>query len=303
MFVEEYLKDLRRQRFSPAATLAYLRRLVQRGRENAIANPGAVRSVWAVALVFFAAAFIAAAALALRDDRRLAYDFFGLTALAIVPVFALVTLHLDLLRDADGYPLSALNLPTALTLLRPVLVPGIVLFLTHRRPDLALAGIALAALSDVADGWLARRWRQTTQLGTVLDPIVDLVFNLAVFLAMVAAHILPAWVGWVAAFRYGILLVGGIWLYLFVGPVRIRPTFFGRLSGVLMTALVMFAVLLRGLDGHLAERLAPLTETALGVLLCATVAHVVALGWYNLRVMTGKPAERGVVGDVRWGAG
>jgi cardiolipin synthase len=302
VFVEEYLKDLRRERFSPAAWLAYGRRLVQRGRENAIANPGAVRSVWAVALVFFAASFVAAAALALSDDRRLAYDFFGFTALAILPVFALVTAHLDLLRDPEGYRLSALNLPTALTLLRPVLVPGIVLFLTHRRPDLALAGITLGALSDVADGWLARRWRQTTQLGTVLDPIVDVVFNLAVFLAMVAARILPAWVGWVAAFRYGILIAGGIWLYLFVGPVRIRPTFFGRLSGVLMTALVMFAVLLRGLDGRLAERLAPLTQTALGVLLCATVAHVAALGWYNLRVMTGKAAERGVVGDVRWGA-
>ena len=51
-----------------------------------------------------------------------------------------------------------------------------------------------------------------------------------------------------------------------------------------------------------APRLAPLTTTAIGVLFVAAVIQVVALGWYNLRVMKGEAAARGgVVGDVRWG--
>jgi hypothetical protein len=109
-------------------------------------------------------------------------------------------------------------------------------------------------------------------------------------------------VSWVAALRYGILLVGGIYLYVFVGPVRIRPTFFGRLTGVLMAALMTLLILLHALSGPVAERLAPLTRVALGALLCATVVQVVALGWYNLRVMRGTVARGRVVGDVRWGA-
>ena len=49
--------------------------------------------------------------------------------------------------------------------------------------------------------------------------------------------------------------------------------------------------------------LLPLTQIALGALLSATVLHVVALGWYNLKVMTGAARQHGrVVGDVRWGA-
>lgn len=304
MFIEEYLHDLRRDRFAPAALLLYARRVAARVREQIYSNPGAVRSVWSVALGFFAAAFVAAVAMALVYDRHLAYDFFLHTALWILPAFALVTLFLELLRDRDGYRLSALNIPVTLTLLRVVLAPGLALLLVERHLHAALVVYGLAAVTDVADGWVARRWNQITRLGTILDPQVDIVFNLALFFALAAAGLLPDWVFWVAVLRYAILLVGGACLYLFVGPVKIYPTLFGRLTGVLMTALVALLLLLHALGGHLRERLESLTVIALGVMLSATVIQVVVLGWYNLKVMTGAAdAARGrVVGDVRWGA-
>src|SRR5688572_23543655 len=303
MFVEEFLQDLRRERFSPRALLLYLRRFGARARDGMVANPGAVRSIWTVALAFFAATFLTAMAIALNYDRHLAYEFFLETTLWMLPAFGLVTLYIDQLRDRDGYALSALNLPCTLTLLRVVLVPGIALFLTERHLALALVTFSIAALSDVVDGWLARRWKQETRLGAVLDPCVDIVFTLAMFFALVSSSLLPWWVFGLAALRYGILLVGGISLYLFVGPVRIRPTFFGRATGVAMSALVALLMFLRATSGHHSEVLLPLTEIALGVLVGATVIHVVVLGWYNLRTMTGAAATKGrVVGDVRWGA-
>jgi cardiolipin synthase len=303
MFVEEYLQDLRRDRFAPPALLLYARRLAQRSRGEMVANPGAVRSVWTLALLFFAAAFLAAVALALAGDRHLAYDFFLATSLGIVPAFALVTIFIGALRDREGYRLSALNVPIGLTLLRAVMLPGIVLFLEERQFGLAVPCYVLAALTDIADGWIARRWRQVTTLGTVLDPIVDIVFNFAILGGLWAAGLLKPWVFAIAAARYGALLVGGSCFYLFVGPVRIQPTLFGRLTGVLMSALVALLMLLTVAPHTLAERLAPLTENALGILLIATVVQVIALGWYNLRIMTGRVEEQGrVVGDVRWGA-
>jgi cardiolipin synthase len=188
-------------------------------------------------------------------------------------------------------------------LLRVVLVPALTLFLVERHFLLAFSTFAIAELTDVADGWIARRTGQVTMLGTVLDPLVDIVFNLSLFSALAAAGLLPAWVAWVAVVRYSMLLVGGACMYLFVGPLRIRPTAFGRMTGVVMAALVAFLTLLHVPNGPLPESLTPLTESALGVLLSATVAQVLVLGWYNLRVMTGKVEAPGrVVGDVRWGA-
>lgn len=303
MFIEEYLQDLRRERFSPQALVLYARRAAARLRGHMDANPGAVRSIWSIALVFFAIAFIAAAIMAISYDRHLAYDFFLGVSLAIVPAFALVTLHVGLLRDRDGFRLSALNLPIALTLLRVVLIPAITLFLVERHFLLALVTFGIAESTDVADGWIARRTGQVTMLGTVLDPLVDIVFNLWLFAALAVSGLLPAWVAWVAVARYSLLLVGGACMYLFVGPLRIQPTVFGRLSGVVMAALVAFLVLLNVPNGPLPESLMPLTQSALGVLLTATVAQVLILGWYNLRMMTGKVEAPGrVVGDVRWGA-
>lgn len=304
MFIEEYLSDLRRDRFAPAALLLYARRVLARARAQIYANPAVVRSVWSVALGFFAAAFAAAVGMAFLYDRHLAADFLLHTALCILPTFALVTLFLELLRDRNGYRLSALNLPVTLTLLRVVLVPGLALFLIEGHVGAALVVYALASITDVADGWVARRWNQVTPLGTVLDPQVDIVFNLGLLFALARADVVPDALFGLAVARYGILLVGGACLYVFVGPVRIYPTLFGRLTGVVTAGLVAMLLLLRVLGGHLQDRLAHLTIVALAVMLAAGVIHVLVLGWYNLRTMTGASADANgrVVGDVRWGA-
>ena len=303
MFIEEHLLELRRERFAPRALVRYARRVAAHVRAEWDSNPAAVRAVWIVALGFFAADFVVAVALALGTDRQLAIRFFLDTALIIPPAFGLVSIGLGMLRDSGGYRLSALNLPITLTLLRVALLPGLTLFLRERRFELALPIYLFAVLTDVADGWIARRAGQITRLGTVLDPVVDIVFNLTLFCALTASALLPVWVAWVAVARYGILLLGGAYLYLFVGPLRIHPTLFGRMTGVLMAALMGLLMLLPIENRTLAAALAPLTRTALGVLLSATVAQVLLLGWYNLRMMRGKAETRGrVVGDVRWGA-
>src|SRR5262249_33739823 len=109
MFVEEYLQDLRRERFAPHALITYVRRVATRARDGMVANPSAVRSVWTMGLLFFAAAFLAAVEIALHYDRHLAAVFFLQTSLWILPAFAFVSLNIEHLRDRDGYPLSALN--------------------------------------------------------------------------------------------------------------------------------------------------------------------------------------------------
>jgi cardiolipin synthase len=303
MFFEDDLKELRRRGWTPAAFLAYLRVAGRRIRGDMDANPGAVRSVWLTALGFFAAAFVTAVVMAVAYDRSLAYAFFLPTAWWILATFAIVTLNVGLLRNHDDFMLSGLNVPIVLTLSRVVMVPGIAMAMTQRHLKLALAAYVVAAMTDVVDGWIARRWRQQTRLGTVMDPVVDIVFSFVLFMAMSASELVPLYVMIVAVLRYSILLVGGAYLYLFVGPLRIQPTAFGRMTGVLMSALIGFVILVNAFSGRLSRTLVPLAENALGVLMSATVVYVIVLGWVNLRRMSGAAAETPgrVVGDVRWG--
>ncbi len=299
MFIEEYLQDLRRERYSLRAWAAYVHRVAARVRLDLLANPLAVRSIWTVALAYFGAAFVAAVGMSLAWDRDLAERFFLNTSLWILPSFLFVTLFVGHLRNEEGHRLSGLNLPLMITLLRVAMVPGIALFLVERHFVPALVAYVIASLSDVLDGYLARRWRQTTPLGRVLDPLVDIVFNAAMLAGLAAAQLLASWVFWVAVLRYGVLLVGGAGLYLFVGPLRIQPTFFGRMTGVMSTSLIALFTLTVAVRGEVAQGLTRLTEIALGLMLSATVLQVVALGWYNLRVMTGHAKQVGkVVGEV-----
>lgn len=301
MFIEEYLVELRRERFRPAALALYARRIGARVRAEWLANPNAVRSIWAVGIIYYAVAFLASVGMALAWDRTLAERFLVNTSLWMLPAFAFVSLFIGHLRNTEGHRLSGLNLPLMLTLMRVALVPGIALFLVERHFAWALGVYVLASLTDVFDGWLARRWQQTTPLGAVLDPLVDIVFNLTTLAGLAAAELLHSWVFWVAVLRYGILVVGGAGLYLFVGPLRVRPTWFGRMTGVVMTCLIALFILLVAVRGPVGAGLTRLTEIALGVMLSATVLQVLVLGWYNLRLLTGA-ARPNVVRDVQWRA-
>lgn len=300
MFLEEHLRELRQQRFAPRAIWTYARQVGAHARREGLANPQAVRAIWTTALVYFLVAFLAAFAMSAAWDHELASAFFLGTALWMLGAFGFVMMFVGLLRDADGYRLPGLNVPMWLTLLRVSLVPGIALFLAERHFRVALATYLVAALSDVFDGFIARRWNQITRLGTVMDPLVDIVFNLAMLWGLSAAGLLARWVFWVGTLRYAILVVGAAGLYLFVGPVTIRPTSFGRLTGVVMTSLIALLTLLYAIFGGVGHALTRLTEIALGVLLAATTVQIIIVGWYNLRVMTGAAPEQRVIEDVTW---
>jgi CDP-diacylglycerol--glycerol-3-phosphate 3-phosphatidyltransferase len=96
-----------------------------------------------------------------------------------------------------------MNLPNALTITRIFLVPLLVVVLLTKvegrlmfgvRKELAGAAIfGLAWLTDWLDGYLARRRKQVTPLGQVMDPLADKLLTSAAFLALVQMGLAPAW--------------------------------------------------------------------------------------------------------------
>src|SRR6476620_8488115 len=100
-------------------------------------------------------------------------------------------------------PFPNMNLPNALTLVRMFLVPLLVVVLLTEfegrqilgiSKDIVGAGIfGLASLTDWLDGYLARRRRQVTWLGQMLDPIADKLLTSAAFISLVQLDLAPAW--------------------------------------------------------------------------------------------------------------
>jgi CDP-diacylglycerol--glycerol-3-phosphate 3-phosphatidyltransferase len=99
-----------------------------------------------------------------------------------------------------------MNLPNALTLTRIFLVPLLVWALVERTLRLAIHGKLLiasdffaltvflaCAVTDLLDGYLARRWGQVTTVGTLLDPIADKLLISAALVSLVEIRLLPGW--------------------------------------------------------------------------------------------------------------
>ncbi|WP_288128998.1 CDP-alcohol phosphatidyltransferase family protein [Microbulbifer sp.] len=71
------------------------------------------------------------------------------------------------------------QIPNALSFLRLLLIPPIVYLSLHQYDGLALSLYIVAALSDYADGWLARRYHWQSRFGMILDPLADRIFVLS----------------------------------------------------------------------------------------------------------------------------
>jgi cardiolipin synthase len=303
VFVEEYLQEVRAAGYRLAAWALYFSKSWRKVKGDAAANPDAVRSILLLALALFGLFFLLSLGLAFATDLATARRVLLWTGALLVPISGALLLHVGLLTDRAGYPLPSVNLPTVVTVLRLVVIPLLVIAVVEGHWRTAFWVFLVAAWSDVADGWLARRTRQETRLGQVLDPITDILFHLSLFVALHAANLVGAWVLWLAVLRYGGLLVGGIFLTVTRGPVRIQSTLPGKVTGLLLGILVGFLLLIPAYGaGAVGRVLMPLAHDGLLVLLAGSVVHAVIMGWFNYRhAALAAEASRRVIRGVRFG--
>jgi len=96
-----------------------------------------------------------------------------------------------------------MNLPNSLTLTRIFLVPLLVVVLLTKFEGRLILGVpkeivgaaifGLASLTDWLDGYLARRRKQVTMLGQVIDPLADKLLTMAALVSLVQMELAPAW--------------------------------------------------------------------------------------------------------------
>jgi len=122
------------------------------------------------------------------------------------------------------------HVPNALTLLRFLLVPVLVVLLARRSYDAAFATFFVSALSDLADGVIARRWDSRTRFGAIADPVADKLTMLAVTLTLATQGLLPLWLVAAIVVR-DLVIVGGALAYHYtVGRYDMAPTLLSKLN-------------------------------------------------------------------------
>ena len=140
------------------------------------------------------------------------------------------------------------HLPNLLSALRLLAAPVTVWAILEDHDTLALFLFIAASFSDVADGFIARRWGFTSQIGAWLDPIADKLLMLLCFLALWRTGAVPLWlVALVIARDLGIAS-GALFAKLCGLPLRIAPLGIGKATTAVLAVFVGARLLLLAFD-------------------------------------------------------
>ena len=147
-----------------------------------------------------------------------------------------------------------MTVPNYITIFRLLLVPVFATYIidySNNNKELswwiAVISFCLASVSDGIDGYIARRFKQRSELGAFLDPLADKLLLLSgiVVLSFPSDYLpqLPLWTVGMIFGRDLILLLGYLVINHWVGRVKVRPHFLSKCATVLQMVLVAWGVL------------------------------------------------------------
>lgn len=138
------------------------------------------------------------------------------------------------------------DIPNAISVLRIILVVPVAMMLIQGRFDLALYLFLVAAISDGLDGYLAKRFGWTSQLGSLLDPIADKLLLVTCYVISGWQSLIPVWLVWVVIVRDLVIFAGAAIYYFVMGPFKGEPTLISKLNTVAQIVLIVLVMFDRG---------------------------------------------------------
>lgn len=181
----------------------------------------------------------------------------------------------------------AVNVPNFLTFLRVLCIPGLVVVILSgfQGREYAACGLFLfATLTDTLDGFWARRTRQITALGQLLDPIADKLLVVSVFICLVGVGRVKAWMAVIIIGRE--LAVTGFRAIAASGGIAIPAALTGKVKMALET--VVLGILLLGDKMPAGLRFLGPAGVWL-VMIAAVVSAVEYFARFGPRVLSGRP--------------
>ena len=147
---------------------------------------------------------------------------------------------------------KVLTVANILTFLRMGLIPLFAILLVYHRDGWALVVFTIAGVSDGIDGFIARRMKQESELGTIIDPIADKLLMTVAFIILTLPNVLPPtrhlpipfWVTASVIGRDVLIITVAAAINIITGVRGFQPSFWGKVSTLVQVigiSLVMIA--------------------------------------------------------------
>jgi cardiolipin synthase len=134
------------------------------------------------------------------------------------------------------------HLPNIICLIRIALIWPTLSALRAGNYDITLLLFTVAAISDGLDGYLAKRFGWTSELGKVLDPLADKLLLVSMFIVAAWSGLVPAWLTAAAVARDVMIGLGALVFHVWFGPLHGRPTVVSKINTLFQLAY-LFSVI------------------------------------------------------------
>jgi len=165
-----------------------------------------------------------------------------------------------------------INVPNLITLVRLALVPAMAWCVVSGRYAAAATVFLIAALSDLADGYIARKYRMVSRLGALLDPVADKLNMFVATIVLASKDLVPLWLA-VAIIARDVAIVLGVLAYRIRGKsLEMKPSRISKINTFLEFAVLalVFASAARWVD---VDAWLPLLFRVVLVTVIASAAH------------------------------
>ena len=130
-----------------------------------------------------------------------------------------------------------MSIPNIITLGRIMLVPIIVWAIVSSQMEVAFAVFLIAGISDAVDGFLAKRFNMTSELGALLDPLADKALLVSIYMALGIWGAIPRWIVILVVSRDIMIVAAVIVSWLFGKPIPMKPLMVSKLNTAAQVAL------------------------------------------------------------------
>ncbi len=135
---------------------------------------------------------------------------------------------------------SIQQLPNILTGTRILMVPPLIWLINTDQSGFALVLLFLAALTDYADGLLAKRYNWISRIGSILDPVADKLMLVSVFTTLCLKGYVPLWLWLLVMIRDFIIVAGATCFHFYVKKLDADPSRISKINTLIQIVFLLF---------------------------------------------------------------
>lgn len=133
--------------------------------------------------------------------------------------------------------------PNTLTVIRFLLIPIILYSVIEGNYLLAFILFSISGLTDIADGFIARKFNLTSNFGKLMDPLADKLTQISMLTILVVKNMIPVWILVIVALKEITMVCGASFLY--GKDVVVYSRWYGKLATVLFYLAIVSSLLIK----------------------------------------------------------